>query len=135
MMPIILAAFPTHAKRPERCYHTRHMLIRMAILVSITVFGSPTPRAAEGREMTGWEYVTVRWSGHNAIYGDAENLLVSVSDGTCGKPHNLDKATKMSALQFSQLMNKFGSEGWEMVNTYVLPVGSVHCAWLKRAKG
>ena len=78
------------------------------------------------------EYLQVTWRGHNRLYVDAQNVVVSVSDGRLTQE-------RMPSTAVPVLMNELGSEGWEMVSTYgamVLgPAMDIHSVWMKRRSG
>ena len=55
-----------------------------------------------------WEYLTLLITGHNKALYEAQNMLVTTSDGRW-------RATKMPNDPMA-IVNQLGKEGWELVN-------------------
>lgn len=73
--------------------------------------------------MQQWEYLRVMWCGHNELFGRADNVIVSVSDGRLhGDKKNAyrlqpgQRESKLSVPEMDAMFSQLGVEGWELVN-------------------
>jgi hypothetical protein len=76
-----------------------------------------------GTKRVQWEYLRVMWCGHNALFGDADNVIVSVSDGRLEDDRHRafrhqdgHKEIKISVSALDSLFAQLGGEGWDLIN-------------------